>query len=64
MIALHDITSVESPGVARVSADLAAMPEWQCLEYIDQYEGLGPFMGTGLAVRRSAESPNRSPRGN
>ena len=63
MIALHDITNVECSGVARVWADLAAMPEWQCLEFIDQYEGLGPFMGIGLAVRRGAESPNRSPRG-
>ena len=63
MIALHDITNVECSGVARVWADLGAMPEWRCLEVIDQYEELGPFMGLGLAVRRGAESPNRSPRG-
>ena len=33
------------------------------LEFIDRYEGLGPFLGIGLAVRPGAESPNRSPSG-
>jgi hypothetical protein len=31
-------------------------------EFIGRYEGLGPFMGIGLAVRRGAENPNQLPR--
>ena len=33
------------------------------LARVDQYQGLGPFIGIGLAVKRGAESPTRSSRG-
>jgi len=57
MIALHDITNVGCPGVGRVWAELVASPEWRCTEFTDQYAGLGPFMGIGLAVRQDRLTP-------
>jgi cephalosporin hydroxylase len=61
MIALHDITNVGCPGVARVWAELVASPRWRCLEFTEQYTGLGPFMGIGLAVRRDRPTPGELP---
>jgi cephalosporin hydroxylase len=52
MIALHDIANVGCPGVSRVWQELKRSPGHACFEYVDQYGGLGPFMGIGLAVRR------------
>jgi hypothetical protein len=52
MIALHDITNVGWPGVAQVWREMVASPQWECVEFTSQYEGLGPFMGIGLAIRR------------
>ena len=51
-VALHDITNVGCPGVGRVWAELVASPEWECTEFAEQYDGLGPFMGIGLAAKR------------
>ena len=53
MIALHDITNVGCAGVGLVWAELVASPDWGCLEFTDQYDRRGPFMGIGLAVRRA-----------
>lgn len=52
MIALHDITNIGWPAVATVWRELAASPAWECTEFTSQYEGLGPFMGIGLAIQR------------
>jgi hypothetical protein len=51
MIAMHDIVNVACPGVRIVWEEIKAMNEYNCVEFTDQYEGLGPFMGIGLAVR-------------
>ena len=51
MIAFHDITNVACPGIARVWQELKRTPGYRFYEYVDQYEGLGPYMGIGLAVR-------------
>jgi hypothetical protein len=52
MIAMHDIANVGCPGVQIVWEEIKSMNEYDCMEFPDQYEGLGPFMGIGLAVRR------------
>lgn len=52
MIALHDICNVGCPGVGKVWQEIRASSEFECREYMDQYEGMGPYMGIGLAVRR------------
>lgn len=51
MIALHDIANVGCPGIRRVWHDLKRSTAYRCFEYIEQYAGLGPFMGIGLAVK-------------
>jgi cephalosporin hydroxylase len=53
MIALHDIANVGCPGIRRVWDDLKRSPAYECFEYVEQYTGLGPFMGIGLAVKRA-----------
>jgi cephalosporin hydroxylase len=53
MIALHDITNVGCPGVGRVWRELADSPDYRCTEFTYQYPGMGPFMGIGLAVKRT-----------
>jgi hypothetical protein len=52
MIAMHDIANIGCPGIGRVWADLKAGAEFECFEFTEQYDGLGPYMGIGLAVRR------------
>jgi methyltransferase family protein len=53
MVAFHDISNVNCPGIARVWNDVKAMGSYACYEYIDQYDGMGPYMGIGLAVPKS-----------
>jgi hypothetical protein len=58
MIALHDVSNVGCPGVRTVWDELRATGEYDCIAFTDQYEditrnGMGPFMGIGLAVRKS-----------
>ena len=52
MIAFHDISNVTWPDVRKVWNEVNSMDEYQCFEYTDQYEGMGPYMGIGLAVRK------------
>jgi hypothetical protein len=52
MIALHDITNLGCPGVGRVWNELRTSGDHVCFEFVEQYDGMGPFMGIGLAVRR------------
>lgn len=51
-IAFHDVSNVGCPGVGRIWQEVKRMPAYACFEYVDQYAGLGPFMGIGLAVKR------------
>lgn len=53
MIAFHDISNVGCPGVRNVWSELAARSDYECFEYTAQYPGLGPYMGIGLAVKKS-----------
>jgi hypothetical protein len=59
MIALHDVANVRCPGIGRVWSDVQGDDEFTCREFTRQYEGLGPFMGIGLAVkkRRLVDAP-------
>ncbi len=41
MIALHDISNVNCPGIARVWEDVKSMVLFHCYEFTDQYEGRG-----------------------
>jgi methyltransferase family protein len=52
MIAMHDITNVGCPGIGRVWRDLKQSSQYDSFEFVDQYPGLGPFMGIGLLVKR------------
>ncbi|SMH41857.1 CmcI family methyltransferase [Azospirillum agricola] len=52
MIALHDVSNVGCPGVRTVWEEIRAMNGYDCVEFTAQYDGLGPFMGIGLAVRK------------
>ena len=52
MIAFHDISNKHCPGVAAVWREVLALEEYQCFEFTEQYQGLGPFMGIGLAVKK------------
>ena len=53
MIAFHDICHKNWTGVARVWRDVQSLPDYECFEFVDQYAGMGPFMGIGLAVRKA-----------
>jgi len=58
MIALHDISNIGCPGVRTVWEELKATGAYECIEFTGQYNelarnGLGPFMGIGLAVRNN-----------
>jgi hypothetical protein len=52
MIALHDVDNCGCPGVGETWRSIRARPEFHCIEFTQQYEGLGPFMGIGLAIKR------------
>lgn len=52
MIALHDISNKGCPGIGIVWNEIRADDNWHCLEFTDQYEGLGPYMGIGLAIKK------------
>jgi hypothetical protein len=51
MIAFHDIANIGCPGVGRVWNEVKALPGFECVEFVDQYHGTGPYMGIGLAVK-------------
>lgn len=53
MVALHDISNKGCPGIATVWREIRATAGWTGFEFTEQYDGLGPFMGIGLAVRNS-----------
>jgi hypothetical protein len=53
MIALHDVSNVGCPGIGKVWREVKADGRFVCFEYTDQYAGMGPYMGIGLAVRKA-----------
>ena len=65
MVALHDISNVGCPGIGKVWQEIKASGDFACFEYTDQYSGLGPYMGIGLAVKKerlaAADGPGSGP---
>lgn len=56
IVAFHDIASVRYPGVAKVWNEVKALGEYDCLEFTDQYDGVGAsYMGLGVAIRKDRE---------
>lgn len=52
MLALHDISNIGCPGIGKVWQEIKRSGDFACFEFTDQYAGLGPYMGIGLAVKR------------
>jgi hypothetical protein len=57
IIAFHDISNLGCPGVGRIWRHIRAMPDFDCHEFVEQYPGLGPFMGIGLAIKKPRLRP-------
>ncbi|WP_375502645.1 hypothetical protein [uncultured Nostoc sp.] len=52
IVVFHDILNIDFPDVEIVWNEVKLLPEYTCYEYIDQYEGLGPYMGIGMAIKK------------
>lgn len=52
MIALHDVSNIDCPGIGKVWREMKAAGEYVCFEFTDQYRDMGPYMGIGLAVKK------------
>ncbi|MBG1259148.1 class I SAM-dependent methyltransferase [Nostoc commune] len=53
IVAFHDIANIKYPGVRKVWDEVKNTNEFECREYIDQYENIDlSYMGIGLAVRK------------
>ena len=57
VIAFHDISNMAFPGIAHFWEELKSTERYRCFEYTQQYEGTGPFMGIGLAIRKDGFLP-------
>lgn len=52
-IAIHDIVNCDFPGVGKVWERIKASGEFECREYVEQYETVpASYMGIGLAIRK------------
>jgi hypothetical protein len=52
IVAFHDVVNKSCPGVVRVWNEVKTTGDYECFEFTDQYAGIGPHMGIGLAVRK------------
>ena len=52
IVVFHDISHKDYPGVKIVWDEVKSLNEYDCREYIDQYQGMGPYMGIGMAIRK------------
>jgi len=53
IVVFHDIENIDFPGVKKVWNEVKKLNEYHCFEYIDQYEGIGPYMGIGMAIKKN-----------
>jgi len=51
-IAIHDVVHSEFDGVRKVWGEIKSSGQWECREYVDQYDLPQSYMGIGLAIRR------------
>ncbi|MGB3402978.1 MAG: CmcI family methyltransferase [Microcoleaceae cyanobacterium] len=62
IIAFHDISNINYPGVNQVWNEVKNLGEYDCYEYTDQYEEIEhSYMGIGVAVKkdRTAQRTNK-----
>jgi hypothetical protein len=52
IVVFHDIDNIDFLGVKKVWSEVKDSNEYDYYEYIDQYPGLGPYMGIGMAIRK------------
>jgi cephalosporin hydroxylase len=55
IIVFHDIANIGCPGIQKVWHEVKSRQEYDCREYVDQYKGMGPYMGIGMAVRKNRQ---------
>jgi acyl carrier protein len=55
IIVFHDIANIGCPGIQKVWHEVKSRQEYDCREYVYQYEGMGPYMGIGMAVRKNRQ---------
>lgn len=58
MIAFHDITNGDCPGIGEVWREIEASGDWHCESFTQQYDDSGPYMGIGLAIKPSRLTKN------
>jgi hypothetical protein len=56
IVVFHDIDNIDFLGVKTVWNEVKNMDEYDCYEYTEQYAGIGPFMGIGMAIRKDRQS--------
>jgi hypothetical protein len=56
IVVFHDIDNIDYLGVGTVWNEVKKLNEYDCYEYTEQYPGLGPFMGIGMAIRKDRQS--------
>ena len=54
IVVFHDIDNIDFLGVKKVWTEVKDSNEYDCYEYIEQYPGLGPYMGIGMAIRKNS----------
>jgi cephalosporin hydroxylase len=50
IIVFHDIDNIDFPGVKKVWHEVKGSGKYNCCEYTEQYPGIGPYMGIGMAI--------------
>jgi cephalosporin hydroxylase len=55
IVVFHDIDNIDYPGVKIVWNEVKNLNEYDCYEYVEQYLGLGPYMGIGMAIRKDRQ---------
>ena len=53
IVVFHDIDNIDFLGVKKVWNEVKNSNEYDCYEYVEQYPGLGPYMGIGMAIRKN-----------
>jgi cephalosporin hydroxylase len=56
IVVFHDINNIDFPGVKKVWHEVKESGVYNCYEYTDQYPGLGPYMGIGMAIDQDRQS--------
>jgi len=52
IVVFHDIANIDFPGVKIVWDEVKRLKEYDCIEYIQQYQVISSYMGIGMAIRK------------